>query len=178
VHLSLAPLGAPAGLPRAALYAVVALAAGLVVSFVAAPLRVPRRSTVTDEASETEEVALHERDAVYAALRDLDHDHETAKISDEDYQAMRGELRARAAALMKTQRASGAAGGARSEAKPSEVHRDSAAAGARSEPKAIEADQDATAPAIFCTACGAGARPNDRFCAQCGARIEAREARA
>ena len=162
VHLSLAPLGAPAGLPRAALYAVVALAAGLVVSFVAAPLRVPRRSTVTDEASETEEVALHERDAVYAALRDLDHDHETAKISDEDYQAMRGELRARAAALMKAQRASAAAGGARSEAKPSEVHRDS----------------NAPAAAAFCTACGAPSRPDDRFCAQCGARIEAREARA
>jgi hypothetical protein len=172
VHLALTPLGAPAGLPRAALYAVVALAAGLVVSFVAAPLRVARRSTATDEASEIEEVALHERDAVYAALRDLEHDHETAKLSEEDYQSMRGELRARAAALMKTHPASAGLAGARSEAKPA------SASSTRSEPQASEVHQDATAPATFCTACGAGARPDHRFCAQCGARIEAREARA
>lgn len=150
VHLSLAPLGAPLGLPRAALYAVVALAAGLIVSFVAAPLRAARRSTATDEATEREEVALHERDAVYAALRDLEHDHETAKLSDEDYQAMRRELRARAASLMKEQ------------------------ADAASAP----APAPRTAAASFCTACGKAARPDDRFCAQCGARIEAHEAQA
>jgi hypothetical protein len=159
VRLSLAPLGAPMGLPRAALYAVVALAAGLVVSFIAAPLRVARRGASADEATESEEVALHERDAVYAALRDLEHDHETAKLSDEDYQAMRRELRARAAALMNASASAGSAS-------------------ARSEPQASEVHQDVNAPAIFCTACGATARPDDRFCAQCGARIEAHEARA
>jgi hypothetical protein len=153
VHLSLAPLGAAGGLPRAALYAVVALAAGLAVSFVAAPLRVARRSTAADDASEREEIALHERDAVYAALRDLEHDHETAKISDEDYQGMRRELRSRAAALMKSQQAA-------------EAER-SAAPAAR-----------ATDAAKFCSCCGAAASSTDRFCAQCGTRIEAHEASA
>jgi len=112
VRLSLAPLGAPLKLPRAALYAVVALAAGLVVSFVAAPLRAARWASAADDAMEIQDAALHEREAVYASLRDLEHDHETAKLSDEDYQSMRGDLRSRAAALL---RASTGEAGARSE---------------------------------------------------------------
>jgi hypothetical protein len=194
VRLSLAPLGAPAKLPRAALYAVVALAAGLVVSFVAVPLRAARRASSADDAMEIEDAALHEREAVYASLRDLDHDHETAKISDGDYQSMRRELRDRAAALLRASASAGLAGarsepqasedhrdaglaGARSEPQASEDHRDAGLAGARSEPQANEVQQSAPASAAFCTACGTRARASDRFCAQCGTRIETGEAR-
>ena len=152
VKLTLAPLATPGTLPRVALYALVALAAGVIMSFVAAPLRAPRRSPSQADAEETQGAARDEREAVYASLRDLEHDHETAKLSDADYQDMRGELRARAAALLRED--------------------------ASSEPKASAAPQDAAASAIFCTACGAAARAGDRFCAHCGARIEAREANA
>ncbi len=180
VHLSLTPFTAPAKLPQWALYAMVALTAGVIVSFVAAPLRTPRRSLSQDDAAETQDAARHEREAVYASLRDLEHDHETAKVSDEDYQNMRGELRDRAAALL---RASAGEAGARSEPQASEDHQDAASAGeasARSEPQASEGHQDAPAlaPTLFCTACGAAARPGDRFCAKCGARVETREASA
>jgi hypothetical protein len=157
VRLSLAPLDAAAKLPRAALYVVVALAAGLVVSFVAAPLRAARRASAADDAVEREDAALHEREAVYASLRDLEHYHETAKISDGDYQSMRLELRDRAASLLRAS---------------------TGAAGARTEPQANEAHQDAPAAANFCTGCGAPARASDRFCAQCGTRIETGAARA
>jgi hypothetical protein len=157
VQLALAPLGAAAKLPRAGLFAVVALAAGLVVSFVAAPLRTARSESSADDAVEREDAALHEREAVYASLRDLEHDHETAKISDDDYQSMRLELRDRAAALLRTS---------------------SIEAGARTEPPASEVHQDAAAAAKFCTACGSATRATDRFCAQCGARIETGAARA
>ena len=56
------------------------------VSFVAAPLR-GAQDVSADNAMELEDAAVHEREAVYASLRDLEHDHETAKISDGDYQA-------------------------------------------------------------------------------------------
>ena len=175
VRLALAPLGAPAKLPRAGLYAVVALAAGLVVSFVAAPLRVARRSSAADDAVEREDAALHEREAVYASLRDLEHDHETAKISDGDYQNMRLELRNRAAALM---RASTGAAGARSEPQANEGHQDTGAAGARSEPQANEVHRDVSGSPTICPSCSAPARASDRFCAQCGTRIDTGAARA
>ncbi len=157
VQVSLAPLATPGTLPRVALYAVVALAAGVIMSFVAAPLRSARRSSSQDDAAEAQDAARDEREAVYASLRDLDHDHETAKLSEEDYQSMRRDLRDRAAVLLRA---------------------DVGSAAARTAPKPSASDQAAAATTTFCTACGAGARAGDRFCAHCGARIESREASA
>ena len=98
VKLSLAPLGAPPQLPRAALLGVVAIAAGLVFAFLAAPLRPDRGAA---EAPDDAGDSRSEREAVYAALRDLEHDRETGKLADDDYASMRAELRARAATLMR-----------------------------------------------------------------------------
>lgn len=142
VRLSLAPLGPPPQVPRAALVVLVALAAGGVFAFVAAPLR--PRAEAEPLPDRVEDAARHEREAVYAALRDLEHDHETGKVSDEDHVSMRAELRARAAALLRTERAGAAA-----------------AAGAA----------PAAAAESGCPTCGAALRPVDRFCAQCGERI-------
>lgn len=153
VALALAQERAPFALPQAARYAIVALAAALAVAFLGGPLRRERDAERLDEP--TEDTARHEREAVYAALRDLEHDHETAKVSDEDYAAMRQDLRARAAALLRTE---------------GEIARASVPAATPEAP---------ACPA--CPACGAGARAGDRFCARCGARLEpdpAREASA
>lgn len=145
VALALVQRQAAAALPRAARVALVALAAAAAVAFLVGPLRRERSAERLDEAAGDAE--RHERQAVYAALRDLEHDHETAKVSDEDYAAMRQELRARAAALLRSERA--------------------AAAGA---------DAPAAAPRA-CAACGAGTGRGDRFCARCGARLEPEPAR-
>jgi cytochrome c-type biogenesis protein CcmI len=140
VSLDLAPLAPRAGPPRLALYAAVAVLAALA----AAALMGPLRSAGEAEAAEGEvETARDDREAVYAALRDLEHDHETGKISDEDHVRMRQELRGRALALL----------------------------------RAARGDQPAETPAetpVVCGACGAPAREGDRFCARCGARLEAR----
>lgn len=149
VRLALAPLGAPLQVPRFALFAAIALAAGVVASFLFAPLR---GDGVQEELPE--DGTRSEREAVYASLRDLEHDHETAKLSDDDYASMRAELRARAAALLRAESAATA-------------------------PAAGAAKLPADAPA--CGACGARARGGDRFCAQCGAALagsDAAEARA
>lgn len=145
VGLTLAPLGPPPQLPRVALLGAVALAAGLVFAFLAAPLR-PERGA---PAPYVEDSTRSERDAVYVALRDLEHDRETGKLADEDYASMRRELRARAATLLRAD--AGAA-----TPRPTET------------PAAIAADA--------CPACGAPVGASDRFCARCGARLDAADA--
>lgn len=166
VSLALVQLGAPAGLPRALRYGLVALAAAAAVAFLGGPIR--RSGEAAGRAGAgpgrpgepAEDPARHERESVYAALRDLEHDHETAKVSDADYAAMRQELRARAAALLRAED-DGRAGGARAAAAP---------AG----PVAV-VPPAAQAPA--CGACGAGTRAGDRFCSRCGAALAADPAR-
>ena len=141
VRLTLAPIAGPLQLPRFALFAAVALAAGVVASFLFAPLR-------GDGIQEAlpEDGTRSERESVYASLRDLEHDHETAKLSDDDYASMRAELRGRAAALLRAEGATTAgAGGAAQPAAASDV--------------------------IACSACGTRARGGDRFCAHCGAAL-------
>lgn len=143
VRLSLAQQNAAAAPPRAALYLLVALAVAGAVAFLAAPLGRGRAPELLEDPAQ--DGTRHDRDAVYAALRDLDHDHETLKVSDDDYASMRRELRDRAAALIRTTQAA-QAGPASSSPDPG------------------------VAP--VCPACRAPARVGDRFCAQCGARIE------
>jgi hypothetical protein len=81
------------------------LAAGLalaVVVFVARPfLREPApASDLLDEPSELERRRLElveERDRALAALKELEFDHRTGKVSDDDYRQMIGPLRRQAA---------------------------------------------------------------------------------
>ncbi|MCL4684219.1 hypothetical protein KJ059_05645 [Myxococcota bacterium] len=140
IRLSLAQRQAPATPPRAILYLFVALTAGVAVAFLGAPLGRGLGSEPLEEPAE--DAARHDRDAVYGALRDLEHDHETAKISDDDYASMRQELRARAATLIRESRT------------------------------ATPSVDPAPAAAPACPTCHAATRSGDRFCAQCGGRIE------
>jgi hypothetical protein len=145
VWLSLAQQRAPVTPPRAMVYLLVALAAGAAVAFLGAPFGRGLGAEPLEEPAE--DAARHDRDAVYGALRDLEHDHETGKVSDDDYASMRQELRARAAALIREEQAATEDAGAVPER------------------------------ASACPACQAPTRSGDRFCAQCGARISADDAR-
>jgi hypothetical protein len=110
-----------------------------------APLR--GRRTEGAAAPEAElSAARREREALYEAIRDLDHDFETGKVAAEDHARLGDELRARAAVLLAEERAGAAAGPA-------------------------PAPRAAAAP--VCPACGAAAAPAHRFCAQCGAALSA-----
>jgi hypothetical protein len=74
-----------------------ALLAAACVVFVARPLLRPARGEDAFAHSEPEEEArlrrLEERDRALAALKELEFDHRTGKISDEDYRALVGPLR-------------------------------------------------------------------------------------
>jgi hypothetical protein len=110
ISLTLEPLPAPRSLSKWAAGILLGLMSVGSVAFLASPLGGGPR------ASEDEGVSLSraEREFVIESLRDLDHDYETGKVSEDDYQTDRHALQARAIALLQTEdavRATAAAAG-------------------------------------------------------------------
>lgn len=137
VALRLERLEARGGLSRVAAAGVV----GVLAVFALGVLIAPLRGQGPGEPFRDESVVQAEREAVYRSIEDLDHDHETGKLSDEDHARMRAELRARAVALLRAER-------------------DAAA------PETPQAADPAP-----CPRCATPARAGDRFCSQCGAAL-------
>jgi hypothetical protein len=84
--------------------AVVAAVAILAVLAVAWPFLSPERGTPGEHLSPADRARLdllERRDAAYAALRDLEQDHRTGKVSDADYDVERRRLRAEAAEALR-----------------------------------------------------------------------------
>lgn len=77
-------------------------ASAFVLFFVPSPLRTTGSQThsVQDERSGP----AHERDLVYATIRDLEHDFETGKVSEQDYERSLAELQARAIEFMREEK--------------------------------------------------------------------------
>jgi hypothetical protein len=146
-----------AGSPLAARALAVGVGLGLL-AWVAWPIIRRLWTSESVEASDAvapiERAASPEREAIYDAIRDLDHDFETAKVSAEDHARLREELRVRAAELIRAEESAPAVAAAAA----------SAAGGAsRPTPDAQRA----------CARCGAEAATAHRFCASCGAPLEA-----
>ena len=74
-----------------------ALLAVVVVVFVAVPFLRARQPPAPAQPSEAALVAAEERDRALAEIRELEFDHRTGKITDEDYRALVQPLRRRAA---------------------------------------------------------------------------------
>ena len=84
--------------------AVVAVIVATVVVAVAWPFLSPERGAPEQALSPRDRSRLEmmeRRDAAYAGLRDLEQDHRTGKVSDEDYQSERRRLRAEAAGALR-----------------------------------------------------------------------------
>jgi hypothetical protein len=87
---------------RGGVMALVLLAGALSAAVLIAPLL---GGNLGPEDAEAEELpGARERESIYTAIRDLEHDHETGKIAEADYNNMRNELRARAGALLRQER--------------------------------------------------------------------------
>jgi len=171
VDLELVPLRA-AGLPRpAAMALTIAAAAGGVV-FLAMPLFGASRRQL-DLPAKGEPIGA-EREALYEAIRDLDHDFETGKLEAVDHRTMRKDLRERAIALLRKERApamdsaSAQAIATASEVQIAPASRESSAS------RAAASSPGGTQPAAggYCTGCGAQVESKWRFCSRCGGPLE------
>ena len=149
-------LPVPRQLPRMAAMGFGLLAAGATFAFLLGPLRSERQedtrapSRADEQAAELAAELAAERETVYGVIRDLDEDFETGKLSVEDHAAMRSEMRERAVALMRQERAIADAPGA--------------------------AAQKAPAPVALCADCDEPMPEDARFCPQCGAKKQAADA--
>jgi hypothetical protein len=146
VAIRFAPLPPRRGLPRAATVALACLGAGAAILFLSAPLR--RVPEAVEDAAPEASAAQRERESLVVAIRDLDHDYETGKVAEDDWRVLREELRARAMACLREERDAAASGGA-----------------------ALASGGAAAAGGPACPGCAAVPRPEDRFCAQCGAAL-------
>jgi hypothetical protein len=110
--------------------------------FVARPLRSRR-----EDASEIEAlpVTARERELIYTTIRDLEHDFETGKLTQSDYDRTRLELRARAVELLREERAGVAAD---------------------------ETPKPTGGVERFCHHCGAQVATTWHFCSACGTRLD------
>lgn len=127
-------------------------ASAFVLLFVVGPLRRAPAETAAREDADRSGLA-HERDLVYATLRDLEHDFETGKVAAEDYERGRSELRARAVELMREEKQSAPA------------------------VRAVAAPPAAAVPTgRFCPSCGGAVDPSWHFCSQCGGGLSPAEA--
>jgi hypothetical protein len=151
VSVLLTPLQKRRSLPALASSGFVLLAGLGALLFLVAPLRSQREGTQPVEA----DGISTGRQAVYQAIEALDDDLETGKLTQEDHQRMRGELRARAVALLREERE------AQHTREPLRKEREAEGAAAPL-PEARTA----------CSGCGATPGPADRFCSQCGASLE------
>ncbi|HZR84907.1 MAG TPA: zinc ribbon domain-containing protein [Candidatus Binatia bacterium] len=128
------------------------------------------------------------RDALLAALKEAEFDHQVGKTSDEDYRAQRAELEARALAAISDVEAARAAGsesgapaaGAREPAAEAHAARDRRARALhaiRSGPADGSESGAATGRPRFCPACGRKNPGAASFCGACGRALAAGERR-
>ncbi|MCH2186901.1 zinc ribbon domain-containing protein, partial [Myxococcota bacterium] len=143
VPIALIPFERQAISPRLSAVAGVGLAVAAA-AWLIVPLRRSHRSG--DPAAPLVSEWAIERETIYENLRDLEHDHETGKIEEGDYERMRGELRAAAIDLMRQERD-------------------------QQGNEATEAAAPFTPAASFCTQCGTKLEVGWRFCSNCGARV-------
>ncbi len=166
------------------------LALLLLVAFIVARPILDRQGLPEKETSQAERLAA-ERETLLAALRDLDFDHATGKISDEDYTPQRARLVAQGVAVLRQLDAVGPAMPEHALSAEDAIERAVAARrrpdGARVAPRAAQSADDVieaevaarrksapvqrpapTPDSVTCANCGALAKPGDRFCPKCG----------
>jgi hypothetical protein len=135
-------------LSKTAAAGVVLITLALAAWYLVAPLLWPKLEVEHAPSPATGELA-DERERIYDAIRDADHDFETGKIEAGDHQRMRAELRAEAVELLREERAA-------------------------QEAQTLAAQTLAAAPTdpplklAVCPSCGGEAEPSWSFCSHCG----------
>ncbi len=157
--------------------------------FYAGRRRRPERRSLDADGREQ---LLMEKQAVYAAIKDLDFEYKTGKLSDEDYAALRESYRARALNILKQISEQGKPGartdggvrpggeslpqqetrpGSVADAVGEEVHGSRCAQCGEVNRRGSKFCRSCGTPLqteLLCDSCGAVRHPGDRFCRECG----------
>ena len=158
VDLGLAPIGAT-GPPQSVSIGLAIAAAAAGAFFLFAPLRREEREAPAEDTPLDRIQA--KRELIYTAIRDLDHDFETAKLEEHDYTQMRDGLRAEAIELLRSEREAVA---------KKEAQLDAPASGTISAANAKDPRTGA-----FCPSCGEAVTTSWRFCSHCGGDLDPAE---
>jgi hypothetical protein len=121
------------------------------------------------------EALTAERERLLAALRDLELDHATGVVAEQDYGPQRAQLVTRGAAVLRQlDELAARPRGQAPQARRSIEDEIEAAVSQRRQGRHGAASRGAgSSPASACPTCGQAAQPGDRFCAHCGAALEA-----
>lgn len=102
------------------------------------------------------DVLEREKEGVYLAIREIEFDHGTGVVSDDDYSRLMARYRAHAVSLLKAID--------QLEPEAGTASREASDAPGPDRPEAKEGE----AAAVICPACGAENVPGHRFCTRCG----------
>jgi hypothetical protein len=147
----------------------------LVAAFVARPL-IEKMTGVEAEKTHADDL-FAQREAILIELRDVDFDHDTGKMNDDDYKEQRARLTAKGVEVLR----------ALDEIKPQDSaprlntvddEIENLIAIKRGKKIATPLPSNGKTPhggaadSFFCTQCGAQAHADDKFCAKCGAKLQ------
>ena len=144
---------------------------GAALAFVIWPFWEKRKKGVKDSTI----ADVNRRESVLAALRDLDFDFKTGKVSEEDYQPLRAQLLAEAAQYIESEKTEDEKLEALIQARRKTQKIECEHCGAP-----VEADQKfcskcgSVAKTESCPSCGKKIRTDDAFCSSCGTKLEVR----
>lgn len=122
--------------------------------------------TVLDDSEDTQSSLLWQKESSYAAIRELDFDYHTGKISDDDYKELYGSLKADALRAIKAIELIESANKKELDDAIEEEIKERQGLLMKSH----EEQGERTAEA--CPVCGARVSPEDRFCSSCGGQFE------
>jgi len=166
---------------------VIALIIIATIAIVAYPLFSQAQPTLIRAAGASDNVLeelVHQRNAAYSAIKDLENEHALGKLSDADYRSLRVKYEAKAAAILQElDNVMGAKPSARAVRDDDAIEREIARlrhAKANGALKCPQCGTPHTAEEVFCAKCGAALRgtrcpacgtratAGDKFCAKCG----------
>jgi hypothetical protein len=107
------------------------------------------------------ETLVVQRDATYAAIKDLEFDHAMDKLSDTDYKSLRAKYEAKAVTIL--QELDSMAASHKRHARPTLSD--------ESIEQQVRQMRGGTAKVVLCSKCGTRAAQSEKYCAKCGAPV-------
>ena len=138
-----------------------AILAAIALVFVLVPLYRPARPEAQERPESPADALRREKEIVYQAIREMEFDYRTGKVSDEDYAALLARYRAKAIEIIKQidslEAASATVGAEVWHGRVEQEIRET-----------LAADPRTAAPLPVCAGCGEQNLPIHRFCTRCG----------